>query len=47
MFPGLRLVFDAMLQGGPATVLRELQRGLGEAAHTVFHRERGERRAGS
>ena len=36
VFPGLRLAIDAMLQGVLAAVLRELQRGLGEATHTAF-----------
>ena len=36
VFPGLRLAIDAMLQGDLAAVLRELQRGLGGAAHTVY-----------
>ena len=36
VFPGLRLAIDAMLQGELAAVLRELQRGLGGAAHTVY-----------
>ena len=35
-FPGLRLALDAMLRADLATVLRELQRGLGENAHQAF-----------
>ena len=36
VFPGLRLAVDAMQRGDLATVLRELQRGLGEAPHGAF-----------
>ena len=36
VFPGLRLAVDAMLRDDFATVLREQQRALGEAAHKAF-----------
>ena len=36
VFPGLRLAVDAMLRGDLATVLRELQDGLGDDAHRAF-----------
>ena len=36
VFPGLRLAVAAMLQNDHATVLREQQRALGEAAHQTF-----------
>ena len=36
VFPGLRLAVPAMLRGDLATVLRELQHGLGENSHKAF-----------
>ncbi len=36
VFPGLRLAVAAMLRGDLATVLRELQHGLGENVHRAF-----------
>ena len=36
VFPGLRLAVAAMLRGDLATVLRELQHGLGENVHKAF-----------
>ena len=36
VFPGLRVAVQAMLRGDLATVLRELQRGLGDDAHQAF-----------
>ena len=36
VFPGLGLAVDAMLRGDLATVLRELQHGLGENVHQAF-----------
>ena len=36
VFPGLRLAVQALLAGDLATVLTELQKGLGTAEHAAF-----------
>ena len=37
-FPGLRLAVNALMGGDLATVLSELQKGLGTAEHAAFVR---------
>ena len=44
VFPGLRLAVNALIEGDLATVLSELQQGLGTDEHAAFIRQLLEKR---